>query len=75
MAGWMHSNGVDIPRAEQDAIQTIMADYLASHRTAMKADFAAALNAIRAELIEDRWKGLQLFRLPAGSWGRRDTKS
>ena len=62
MAGWMHSNGVDIPRAEQDAIQTIMADYLASHRTAMKADFAAALNAIRAELIEDRWKGLQLFR-------------
>ena len=36
MAGWMHSNGVDIPRDEQDAI--------------------------RPELIEDRWKGLQLFR-------------
>ena len=45
MAGWMHSNGVDIPRAEQDAIQTIMADYLIAHRTAMKADFAAALAA------------------------------
>ena len=43
MAGWMHSNGVDIPEAERDAIQIIFADYLARHRTALKADFAFAL--------------------------------
>ena len=43
MAGWMHSNGVDIPKAEQEAIQSIFADYLSSHRTALKADLAAAL--------------------------------
>lgn len=43
MAGWMHSNGVDIPKAEQDAIQTLFADFLIGHRTALKADFADAL--------------------------------
>ena len=43
MAGWMHSNGVDIPRAEQEAIQQIFQDHLSSHRIAQKADFSNAL--------------------------------
>ena len=43
MAGWMHSNGVDIPRAEQDAIQQIFYDHLSRSRIAQKADFVAAL--------------------------------
>ena len=43
LSGWMHTNGVDIPSAEQDAIQTVFADYLSSHRTALKVDFASAL--------------------------------
>ena len=44
MAGWMKSNGISIPRAEQDAIQQLFCDYLGSHRIARKADFAAALS-------------------------------
>ena len=43
MAGWMHSNGVDIPLAEQEAIQTLFSDYLSKSRIAQKADFAKAL--------------------------------
>lgn len=43
LAGWMHSNGISIPRAEQDRIQQLFSDYLCSHRIALKADFAAAL--------------------------------
>ena len=43
MAGWMHASGVEIPAPEQEAIQTKLADYLSTHRTALKADFAAAL--------------------------------
>lgn len=43
MAGWMHSNGVDIPKAEQDAIQTVFQDYLSHNHTALKADFKTAL--------------------------------
>lgn len=43
MAGWMHSNGVDIPQAEQDAIQQIFHDHLSKSRIAQKADFVAAL--------------------------------
>ena len=43
LSGWMHTNGVDIPSAEQDAIQTVFADYLSSHRSALKVDFASAL--------------------------------
>ena len=44
MAGWMHSNGVDIPKAEQDAVQQIFSDYLSKQRIALKTDFAAALH-------------------------------
>ena len=43
MAWWMHSNGMDIPKAEQEAIQYIFQDYLSNSRIAQKADFAAAL--------------------------------
>ena len=43
MAGWMHSNGVDIPLAEQEAIQQIFHDHLSKSRIAQKADFAIAL--------------------------------
>ena len=43
LAGWMQSNGVSIPQAEQDAIQLIFSDYLSKHRIAQKAGFAAAL--------------------------------
>lgn len=43
LAGWMNTNGISIPEAEQDAIQQIFCDYLAQHRIAQKADFAAAL--------------------------------
>ena len=43
LAGWMNSNGVSIPRAEQDAVQQVFSDYLTHHRIAQKADFAKAL--------------------------------
>lgn len=43
MAGWMHSNGVDIPEAEQAQIQQIFHDHLSKSRIAQKADFEAAL--------------------------------
>ena len=43
LSGWMKSNGVSIPRAEQDAVQLVFSDYLSSHRIAQKAGFAAAL--------------------------------
>ncbi len=43
LAGWMQSNGVSIPPAEQDQVQLIFSDYLSQHRIAQKAGFAAAL--------------------------------
>lgn len=43
MAGWMHSNGVDIPQAEQETIQQIFHDHLSRSRIARKADFDSAL--------------------------------
>ena len=43
MAGWMKSNGVSIPEAEQAAIQQIFCDYLSRNRIAQKTDFAKAL--------------------------------
>ena len=52
MAGWMHSNGLDIPQAEQEAIQQIFHDHLSTSRIAQKADFAAALKD-KGILIDD----------------------
>ena len=43
LAGWMNSNGVSIPLAEQDTVQQIFCDCLSHRRIAQKADFAAAL--------------------------------
>lgn len=43
LAGWMKSNGVSIPAAEQDSIQLIFSDFLSKNRIALKAGFAAAL--------------------------------
>ena len=43
MAGWMKSNGISIPKAEQETIQQIFSDYLSKHRIAQKADFAEAV--------------------------------
>ena len=43
MAGWMHSNGVDIPKAEQEAVQQIFHDHLSKYRIAQKSDFESAL--------------------------------
>ena len=43
LAGWMHSNGVDIPPAEQETVQQIFQDHLSQNRIAQKANFAAAL--------------------------------
>ena len=43
LAGWMNTNGVSIPRAEQETVQQLFCDHLTSHRIAQKADFAAVL--------------------------------
>ena len=43
LAGWMKSNGVSIPRDEQDRVQALFADYLSAHRTATKGDFDTLL--------------------------------
>jgi len=43
LAGWMKSNGVSIPRSEQDAVQQIFSDHLSRSRIAQKADFAKAV--------------------------------
>ena len=53
LAGWMQSNGVSIPQAEQDAIQLIFSDYLSKHRIAQKAGFAAAL-ADKGIMMDDQ---------------------
>lgn len=43
LAGWMHSNGVSIPPAEQDAVRQVFCDYLERHRIARKTDLADSL--------------------------------
>lgn len=43
LRGWMKSNGVSIPKAEQDRVQAVFADVLSLKRSAQKDDFAAAL--------------------------------
>lgn len=44
LAGWMNSNGISIPRAEQESIHLIFSDFLSCHRIALKEDFAKALS-------------------------------
>ena len=43
LRGWMKTNGVFIPEAEQTAVQQVFVDVLEKNRTALKSDFAAAL--------------------------------
>ena len=43
LSGWMKSNGVSIPEAEQESVQQLFSDYLSGNRIARKADFASAL--------------------------------
>ena len=43
LLGWMKTNGVSIPMAEQAAVQQVFTDVLSVKRSALKSDFAAAL--------------------------------
>ena len=52
MAGWVQSNGVSSPLAEQDAVQQVFYEHLRSARIALKSDFAAAL-ADRGMVMDD----------------------
>ena len=53
MAGWMKGNGVSIPEAEQDRVQTLFADYFSSRHVALKSDLAAALRD-KGVLMDDQ---------------------
>ena len=52
LQGWMKSNGVCIPKTEQDAVHQIFYDYLSQHRIALKGDLASAV-ADRGLTMED----------------------
>ena len=54
LRGWMHSNGVDIPEREQDAVQQIFTDVLTQSRIALKSDFAAALTDRGIDMSDQR---------------------
>ena len=54
LKGWMKSNGVSIPRAEQDSIQQIFSDVLHSKRSVLKEDFAAELEDRGIEMTDQR---------------------
>ena len=41
--GWMKSNGISIPEAEQETVRQVFADVLSAKPSAYKEDFAAAL--------------------------------
>ena len=41
--GWMKSNGISIPAAEQDKVRQVFDDVLSAKKSACKEDFAAAL--------------------------------
>ena len=43
LRGWMNTNGVSIPEAEQYTVQQVFADVLSRSRSVLKSDFAAAL--------------------------------
>ena len=46
LRGWMNTNGVFIPEAEQAAVQQVFSDVLSVRRTAMKSDLAAAKSLV-----------------------------
>ena len=43
LRGWMKTNGVFIPEAEQAAVQQVFTDVLSKNRSVLKSDFATAL--------------------------------
>ena len=54
LRGWMKSNGVFIPEAEQAAVQQIFEDVLSKSGSALKSDFAAALTGRGMEMPDQR---------------------
>ena len=54
LRSWMKTNGVDIPRAEQDTIQGIFADILSRRKSALKEDLAAGLLDRGIEMTDQR---------------------
>ena len=54
LSGWMNSNGVSIPEAEQVAVQQVFADVLSLKRSVGKADFAAALESRGMSMPDQR---------------------
>ena len=54
LKGWMKSNGVSIPESEQEAIQQVFADVLATQKSALKSDFAAALEDRGIQMTDQR---------------------
>ena len=54
LRGWMKSNGVFIPEAEQAAVQQVFADVLAKRGSVQKTDFAATLTDIGMEMTDQR---------------------
>ena len=54
LMGWMHTNKVYIPKAEEEKISTILADVLEKQRVALKSDFAAALEDRGIEMTDQR---------------------
>ena len=54
LRGWMKTNGVFIPEAEQAAVQQVFVDVLSQSRIALKSDFAAALEARDMSMPDQR---------------------
>ena len=54
LRGWMNANGISIPQDEQNAVQQIFADYLESHRHALKSDLARAVADKGLEMEDHR---------------------
>ena len=54
LKGWMKSNGVSIPESEQESIQQIFVDVLSTKRSALKSDFAAALETRGIRMTDQR---------------------
>ena len=54
LRGWMKTNGVFIPEEEQAQIQQIFVDVLSRRRSALKEDFAAALEDRGIQMTDQR---------------------
>ncbi|MBP5302304.1 MAG: AlkZ family DNA glycosylase [Bacteroidales bacterium] len=54
LQGWMKSNGVNIPKPEQETVRQIFAEVLLRRKSALKSDFAAALTEHGIEMTDQR---------------------